>query len=70
MINLVEQKRGRGIPKDKHKIIRTAWRKSDSDDMNCYHTIEKVADTRKVKKNNLVKNFLKNRIDDIEREAT
>ena len=60
------KKRGRGIPKGEHKIIRTAWRTQDTKDMDCYNKISNVAKTKKMNNHKFVKSFLKRNVDKIE----
>ena len=66
MIILEHTQRGRGIPKGEHKIIRVALRTKDPEDMRCFNKIEKVAQAKKIKRNRVAKDFLKENIDKIE----
>jgi len=69
MINLSEPKRGRGIPKDEHKIIRTAWRVKDPDDKHCY---ESIPDPKSKTAKQILKKHVhdKDELDDIEKDTT
>lgn len=69
MVKLVEHKRGRGIPKDEHKIIRTAWRIKDLDDKHCYDSIPNPKS--KVAKQIIKKHvYDKDKLHDVEKDTT
>ena len=66
MVNLEPEQRGRGIPKGEHKIIRIALRNQDQEDMRCFNKIDAVAKQKKIKRNRVAKEFLKENVDKIE----
>lgn len=70
LMRLNPGKMKRGIPKGIYEIARVLWDKRNKKEMEYYGTLTKVAEKRKMKVPDYIKNFIMEHIDEIEKEIT